>query len=149
MVELGLKEVSFPTDDLEMDYFDYPEKPHSHDRVLEVYSQNVGLVKNIENVYDFTSFFYWQPDITTKTPLSEEEKGVLEDERWYGVLNTYSDFQEPVSSFLDDNDRVMDLRNIFDDYEKTIFFDDSHKTPEGNRIVAEKIANNLIEYLQN
>lgn len=148
MVELGLKEISFPDEDLDIDYFDYPEGNYSQDKVLKVYAQNVEMVKNIENVYDFTSFFYWQPDITTKKVLSKEEKAIMEDEDWQGMADIYSSFHGPASFFLDDNDKVTDLREIFDDYEKTVFSDDCHKYPEGNKIIAERMAKDTLEYLK-
>ncbi len=106
------------------------------------------MVKNIENVYDFTSFFYWQPDITTKKVLSKEEKTIMKDEDWQGMADIYSSFHRPASFFLDDNDKITDLREIFNDYEKTVFSDDCHKYPKGNKIIAERMAKDTLEYLK-
>ncbi len=144
---------SFSYNKQKISFFDYPEKKYDtqedfYDDVINTYNQNVEVVKSLENIYDFTSFFYWQPEITTKNSLSEEERAIMKEVEWRKIFSIYPGFHEPISKLIDNNDNVIDLRYIFDDYEETIYIDDCHKKPEGNRIVAERMAEDILEYLK-
>ena len=136
-----------------IDYFSYDFIHQEHDEIkkheeaMRLYLENVKIIESLEDTYGFQSFFYWQPDITTKKDHSEKEKEFIE--KHSSLINYYKDSEGTVDEFLNRSDKVKDLRRIFDDYSDTIYSDAVHKLPEGNRIVAEKIANNLIEYLQN
>ncbi len=149
MTGLGLKEGYQPIDHSNIKYFDYPQEEATHEKILDVYLQNIKTVKKMEEIFGFKSFFYWQPNLTTKKTLSQEEKAAMENKAYSWIVDIYLESDETVSHFLKSADKVTDLRNIFNDFRGTIFLDDCHKYPEGNKIIAETMAKDTLNYLKN
>ncbi len=136
-----------------IDYFSYDFINEEHndvkkyERVMEVYLENVRIIGALENNYGFQAFFYWQPDITTKEDYSKEEKKFMK--KYPSLISYYKNSEETVSEFLSSSDRVKDLRQIFDGHAGKIYSDSVHKQTKGNRIVAEEMARDVMNYLEN
>jgi len=105
------------------------------------YLTNLKIVQALEEAFGFRAFFYWQPSIYTKQPLSNEEKSRMRD------VTFLSRSYDAVLNLLK-NSRVIDLTNIFDHEKASIFIDSIHTSEEGNSIIAERISRDLSRYLQ-
>ena len=149
MASLGLKERYQAIDNLNIKYFDYPHEDVSYEKILDVYLQNIKTVKKMEEIFGFKSFFYWQPNLTTKKTLSASERAAMENKAYSWIVDIYLESDETVSRFLEGTDKVTDIRSIFDDFKDTIFLDDCHKYPKGNRVIAERMVKDTLNYLKN
>ncbi len=129
-------------------YFDSGEERYT--KLAERYINSVEIIKALEDHYNFKSFFYWQPSLGTKKNLSEEEKELLENESIKRQVEEYNEgYYFFNKAFLENGYYVNNIADIFDDYSDTIFVDDCHKMPSGNKIVAERMAEDIIDYLNN
>ncbi len=120
-------------------------------KITESYMNNVKIIKSLESSYNFKSFFYWQPNLGTKRNLSDEEKELLENHKsdyYKRVLKDYAKGYSLAKKILSKNTSyVFNISDIFDDYPDQIFTDECHKLPIGNKIVAERMAEDIIKYL--
>lgn len=107
----------------------------------DLYFGNVKIIKSLENEFGFKSFFYWQPIIYTKKYLSYDEKNKIIKDR--ALEESYIKVLKEIKV----SKEIIDLTNIFDDKNKTIFIDGYHISEEGNSIIAEKIAKDILIYL--
>ncbi len=107
---------------------------------VDFYLNNVKIIRALEDDYKVKSFFYWQPTIYTKKHLSDCESKIPYN-------NFLSQSYGVTSDLMKKNDQVNDLTSIFDAQEGTIFFDWCHISEEGNSIIATKIAEDIIKYL--
>ncbi len=145
------------TNDVEVSFFaydylfsDHESEDNKYAQLAEGYINNVEIIKALEESYNFKSFFYWQPNLGTKKTLSEEEKELLENDYFKEKAKEYRKgyyFFDKI--FLKNGHYINNISNIFDDYNDTIYIDDCHKLPIGNKIVAERMAEDIIEYLNN
>ncbi len=133
-----------------IEYFDYDftnnHKENRYHDIMRVYFENVKIIKSLENNYNFYSFFYFQPTLVNKKVLSPEEELFWKKNDGHRDLNYV---QKYIDFFLKDDEYVVDLRKIFDSYKFTIFNDYCHITAEGNKIIAERISKDIVDYLEN
>ncbi len=136
------------------DFFDYMpvdrEKVNCDVSIAEAYLENVELISNLEDGYRFRSLFYWQPFLGTKEVLSEKEKDILEQHK--NEIRERGEFYDVVLPIIRENDKVKNITDIFNSYEDTIYRAKMYVNREGNRIIAERMVNdieNIINYSLN
>ncbi|MFP4403902.1 MAG: hypothetical protein ACLFPJ_06120, partial [Candidatus Woesearchaeota archaeon] len=127
-------------------YNNYDEKMIVNES-LKFYLNNVKFIKSLENNYNFKSFNYWQPNLVTKKKISEDEFEIFKLNKYNFYLDRYNLSKKILLEINLTNKNIIDLSNIFDNYSDTIYIDDCHKFPIGNKIIAQRMANDIIKYL--
>lgn len=110
-------------------------------QTASVYYNNTIIIKNIGKQEGFKTFFYWQPTIYTKETLSEDEKNKINKNIVVG--NMYVNVAEEIKN----SNEIQDLTGIFNEDDEMIFIDDVHISEKGNKIVADYIAQDIVNYL--
>lgn len=108
--------------------------------VATVYLTNYNIVGALAKEYNFKYFFFLQPHLAIgKKILTQEERDMSAriDPALAALASaTYGD----ILSAVPGSAHIWSLTDIFDTQEGQIWFDDvGHVTPEGNRLVAQKI----------
>jgi hypothetical protein len=110
-------------------------------RTLENYQKNRTLVEMLANYYKLRCLFVWQPVLLAgeKPRSAEEELMVRRVEKQLRpgasvLMQTTYDGAKNISE-----PDFLYLGGVFTDDGKTMFVDFSHTSPEGNRIIAERI----------
>src|SRR3989344_2905589 len=99
----------------------------------ELYLENARIVKLLGQEYGFKSIFFWQPAIFTKDYLTESEhKNPISEEMKQSFLQ--------ITAKAVDSSEIIDLSSIFKEHTETLYIDWSHITEQGNRIIAERMA---------
>ena len=108
--------------------------------VASVYLANYEIVGALAKKYNFKSFFFLQPHLAVcKKPLTQEERNMRSaiDPALAALAKaTYGE----IASAVPESAHIWSIADIFDTEERQIWFDDvGHVTPEGNRLVAQKM----------
>jgi hypothetical protein len=113
-----------------------------------IYAQNVRVVDALARQYGFSAYYFLQPYpfISGKELTVAEREIVLEPTATLAEdLNLarifYRAFREAPA--LKSHPRFFDISDLFDGMTEELFVDDAHLLPEGNRIVAERIASEI------
>ena len=117
-------------------------KKDIEDETILIYLNNIRIIKAFEKEYGFKGFYYWQPTLATKMPMSEDEKNMIPKEEIFDKLYIN------VTKKIKIHSEINDISNIFNNMNKTVYFDTYHLFEEGNKIVAEKIGEDIIEYVK-
>ena len=112
-----------------------------------VYAENLRMLEALARQYSFNAYFFLQPQllISAKTPTDAERAVRDADAHWQDEARVYRDFYAAYRShaYLASNPRFFDISRIFEGMSEEIFADPEHLLPEGNRIVAERIAREI------
>ena len=112
-----------------------------------VYAENLRMLEALARQYSFSAYFFLQPQllISAKTPTDAERAVRDADAHWQDEARVYRDFYAAYRShaYLASNPRFFDISRIFEGMSEEIFADPEHLLPEGNRIVAERIAREI------
>ena len=112
-----------------------------------VYAENLRMLEALARQYSFSAYFFLQPQllISAKTPTDAERIVRDADPHWQDEARVYRDFYAAYRShvYLASNPRFFDISRIFEGMSEEIFADPEHLLPEGNRIVAERIAREI------
>ena len=108
-----------------------------------VYAENLRMLEALARQYSFNAYFFLQPQllISGKPPTDVRDA----DAHWREETLLYRDFYAAYRShvYLASNPRFFDISRIFEGMSEEIFTDSEHLLPEGNRIVAERIAREI------
>ena len=116
--------------------------------VVRVWLANYRTVEGMAREYDFAHAFFWQPNLLVgRKLLTEEERRIKEVERPIEGLFELVDRRLP-SITGSDYHGVHSLVDVFADDSARLYLDWHHLTPEGNRIVANAMADRLIGMLK-
>lgn len=124
-------------------FIEVPIKPISKELAIstkDVYESNIKIVQALGKEFGFHSLFYWQPTIVTKETLSKDEQNIYVDP---SIRDSYLLVSEEMAK----SSKVTDLTNIYDSETRTIFIDWAHKSERGNLIIAKKMTEDVINYL--
>jgi lysophospholipase L1-like esterase len=107
--------------------------------IAETYVGYVKISKSLENNYGFKVFNFMQPNIFSKKNLSEAEQGYYKDQQYYENLYklSYEKVRENYSMINDST--FIDISDVFNNEDKTIYFDFCHTGEFGNKLVADRI----------
>jgi lysophospholipase L1-like esterase len=102
------------------------------------YLKNMDLVDALARRYRFQYAFFWQPVMLAgHKHLSAEEQTILNKSGDGGIraalLRMYALAQK------EDRPGFFDIADVLDNREDTIYIDTMHLSPEGNRLVAERM----------
>jgi lysophospholipase L1-like esterase len=116
------------------------------DSVVEEYISNYKIVHALAREYGFKAVFFWQPYITlgdkSLTGEEQEMKRVLDP----ALIELYESVYRRVHQMAEKYDNLYYMVNIFDEYEPLVWIDDAHVTPEGNRLIAEKMLQVIMDH---
>ena len=112
-----------------------------------VYAENLRIVDALARQYSFGVYFFLQPlPLISGKSLTVAERAMREaDAKWRTDARLYREFYAAyrAKGHIQGNVRLFDLSGIFDGSNMEIFADNEHLLPEGNRIVAERIAHEI------
>lgn len=114
--------------------------------VVDVYLENVRIVKALAREYGFRAVFFWQPTIYSKNVLSaEEQRWRLTGSRRRGgplFAEEYRAFNDAFRQRMQSSktEGVYDLSGVFENDPRTIFLDRFHISEAGNEKVAGAVA---------
>ena len=125
-------------------------KPSREDIPISLYKRKIDFVDNFCSQKNIKVFHFLQPDLFFKKNKSEYEKKyekfIGEERKEFTVKQfdliknkLFENENKESSSFF------YNLLGCFDDYKETIFFDRSHTTDKGYKIMAEKICDKIKE----
>tara|TARA_R110002049_G_scaffold309292_2_gene520347 strand:- start:7469 stop:8641 length:1173 start_codon:yes stop_codon:yes gene_type:complete len=107
--------------------------------IAENYIGFVKISKSLENEYGFKVFNFMQPNIYSKKNLTETEKGYYKDYEYYKNLYSLSYSSVRKDSLMIRDSTFIDISDVFDAEEKTIYVDFCHTGEPGNQLVAKKM----------
>lgn len=81
--------------------------------------------------------------------LSEEEMHYYEHYDSKTMIKYYESYAENLNDLINSCNKTIDLRDVFDPYEQTVYYDAGHISDFGNKIVASEIYNHLSIFLKN
>ena len=118
--------------------------PLLEEETVNIYFGNIKLIQYWETHLSFKSFFFWNPSVHSKQFLSEyEEKNIGQ------IKNKYrKNFYLSVTELINKKSDVKSLSDIFNSNKETIFIDGAHISEEGNAIIAQAMAENVINYIK-
>ncbi|MFC1862270.1 hypothetical protein ACFLT4_03290 [Chloroflexota bacterium] len=113
--------------------------------VVSIYLKNMEVVDALSKKYGFDYYFFWQPSLYEESkPLTWEEQ-----ETRQGLVRASPpeslEFRHTVYNLIKleakKRDHLYYMADVFNNTEEFMFIDGVHIIPEGNRIIAERIAN--------
>lgn len=111
--------------------------------IANTYIGYVKLSKSLENTYGFKVYNFMQPQIYSKKNRSETEQRYYEDQQYYENLYTLSYDRVRQDSLMIQDDTFIDISNVFDHVEETVYFDFCHTGEYGNLLVAKAMFDNI------
>jgi len=122
----------------------------SRDLIIEakdnIYN-NYDLMSALSKAYGFRYKVFLQPTLASKKiTLSSEEKIIWEKSRNDKVTFAYDSFHQMYNSidYLKYSN-IIDISEIFDGVNMTVFIDPVHYSPRGNQLLANKIAKSILK----
>ena len=112
--------------------------------IAKTYLGYVKISKSLEDNYNFKVFNFLQPVIYSKENLTEAEQGYFRDQQYYENLYDLSYEAVRKDSLMIKDSTFIDISDVFDTEEKTIYVDFCHTGELGNQLVAARI----FEYLK-
>ncbi|WP_452226605.1 hypothetical protein [Lacinutrix cladophorae] len=107
--------------------------------IAETYIGYVKISKNLENAYGFKAFNFMQPNIFSKKNLTEAEQGYFKSQQYYENLYKLSYETVRKDSLMITDSTFVDISDVFDNANKTTYFDFCHTGEFGNKLVAKKM----------
>lgn len=108
--------------------------------IVDIYFENIKIVKALEKEYKFKSYFFWQPVIYFDKPLTEGESSAELKNVKPLYLETYQKIPEK-----EERINFYDIRDVFSDVKEDVYIDFAHLNEKGNEIVAERIVEIIME----
>ena len=89
--------------------------------------------------YGFQSFFFWPPHITVSEKSLTTEEGELKQNLDPALAKLYLSVYRKIKPLVPECQNLIYLGALFDDYKPLVWLDDSHVTPVGNELIAQKM----------
>jgi lysophospholipase L1-like esterase len=115
----------------------------------EVYLNNLEIIEALSSHYNFTAFYFLQPNLYTKKELSSNERILITTEEYTRLGRFYNRTYDTIVILEKQNKyKFYDIRYIFNEVNGSVYYDTSHHiSEEGNRIVGERIAEIIYDYM--
>jgi lysophospholipase L1-like esterase len=109
------------------------------DSVVERYLSNYEIVDALAPKYGFTFLFFWQPVITIghKSLTSEEQE--MRRRMEPALIELYESVYRRVQQVAEKYGNLYYIAEMFDSLNSGVWIDETHVTPVGNRLIAERI----------
>lgn len=111
---------------------------------LNIYSNNLDLIKSLAESYKFKCLFYWQPTIFGKNKLSDYEK--VEYTKQQQLENIFSEIYIILTnkeSSVSSEKSFHDLSDIFHNLEEPVYIDWIHLSEKGNIFIAQEMSKEI------
>jgi hypothetical protein len=109
------------------------------DSIVETYISSYEIVHALAREYGFKPLFFWQPIITvgdkSLTGEEQEMKGRLDP----ALIELYESVYRRVQQIAEKYEDLYYMAKVFDEYEPLVWIDSAHVIPEGNRLIAQKM----------
>lgn len=116
---------------------------HLSNSVLHTYLSNYGIVDGIAQKYGFSFFFFWPPYIGVgKKPLTPDEEN-LKHNVDPALAKLYLLAYRDIEQFTSERKNLIYLGRIFDGHEPLLWLDEVHVTPDGNKLIAQRMLQTL------
>jgi hypothetical protein len=107
--------------------------------IIQIYLSNYKIVDGLAQKYGFKSFFFWPPHITVgEKPLTTEEwelKRSLDP----ALAKLYLAVYRKIEPLVLECKNLIYMGAIYDGYKPLLWLDDTHVTPVGNELIAQKM----------
>lgn len=111
--------------------------------IAENYVGYVKISKSLEEAYGFKVFNFMQPNIYSKKNLTEAEQGYYKDQQYYENLYQLSYKSVRNDSLMITDSTFVDISDVFDNAQTTIYVDFCHTGEYGNQLVAQKMFDHI------
>ena len=112
------------------------------DSIVRDYLANYRIVESLAREYRFAAFMFVQPIVSMgNKPLTGEEQEIkvrYEEDEALSRLDTL--FYQTIERESPKYQHMHLLTHIFDGYHSSLWIDDSHVTPVGNELIAERMS---------
>lgn len=112
-----------------------------------VYGENIRMVDALAKQYTFDAYFFLQPHllISGKALTKAEQAKRDTDKHWQNESHRVREFYAAyrANAFLARNPRFFDISAIFEGVSDELFVDSEHLLPQGNKIIAERMAREI------
>ena len=117
--------------------------------VIKMYEAHIKQVQALADAYGFKAFFFWQPNILSQTkPLVDYEKAFFKEYSDTYILSQKSVYLKAKAAFSNrQKENVFFIGDIFNSVQEGIYIDWCHIGPNGNRIVADTMYQNIRQKL--
>jgi len=115
------------------------------DSVVEKYISNYKIVHALAREYGFKSLFFWQPFITDGDKSLTAEEQEMKRGMDPALIELYGSVYRRVQQAAEKYEDLYDMANVFDEYEPLVWIDIAHVTPEGNRLIAQKMVQVIMD----
>ncbi len=122
------------------------------DEVVATYQGAHTVVGGLAAAYGFDYAFFWQPHLVVgEKPLTPEERGMLEGMDWVlelepALVDLFHETYRRVATRAPEEEHLYDIADVFDQVEEQTWTDPyGHVTPQGNRIVALRMLEVLLQ----
>src|SRR5262249_51340439 len=111
--------------------------------IVNTYLGNYDIVDSLSRKYGFDFRYFWPPYLTIgHKPLTQEERALARAVD-PALLTLYESVYHSVVASMRRYPKLIDLTDVFDGHRELIWIDDMHVSPEGNLVIAKKIADFL------
>jgi hypothetical protein len=115
------------------------------DSVVHTYISNYEIVDALAQKYGFRFLFCWQPVLMIggKSLTGEEQEMIPESEP--DLIELYKSVYGRVQQVAHKYKNLYYMANIFDEFKSLVWIDYAHVTLDGNRLIAQKMLQAIIE----
>ena len=127
---------------------------------VDFLESNIRTMAHISSKNNFLSIYYLQPNIVMKNHYHELEKEVYKSAEFYYPnffkvgKKYFSQFNKLYANLHEDlksnkNIKIINISDMFNDYEEQIYVSTAHYNNMGQKIIAEKISKDLEDIIRN
>jgi|TARA_Y100000031_G_C8212045_1_gene381495 hypothetical protein len=112
---------------------------------VSIYLSNMDIVDALSQKYGFDYYFFWQPSLLHEEskPLTwreQEVRQVIVTRSGFELIEFRHTVYNMIKSEAEKRANLHYIADIFNNTPDLVFIDSAHLTPEGNKLVAEKMA---------
>ena len=107
--------------------------------VVQTYLDNYNVVDALAHQYKFKYAFFWPAYISAGQKHLTEEEGALKRRVDPSLAKLYASVYHTMESRIPQHENLHSMTPIFDGHDSLIWIDDSHVTPVGNELIADKM----------
>jgi lysophospholipase L1-like esterase len=108
--------------------------------VIQVYLNNYKIVAALAQEYGFQYYFFWAPIIHAgNKPLTSEEQAIKLGEADPALVKLYDSTYRKMELRAPEYGNLYYMAHIFDGYRSLVWIDDTHPSPVGYRMIAQKM----------
>lgn len=113
--------------------------------VVKLYEAHIRQVKALGKEYGFETFFFWQPNLFSgERDTFPHEKRIIQNSSLTFIESQRQLYLYAKSAFTGrDSEKIFFLGDIFNQVNEPLYIDWCHIGPNGNKIIAQQIFNNI------